>query len=300
MLRKMSVLLLAALLSSANADPAGATRPPSIAGPGHAYEKSLKVARVQTAAEITVMSFNVCGGVCHHGEVTKTAGYTAQTAVARQASVVLLQELCYGQFLRVQSLLAKHGYSGTFTAATRSGGCATDDPGKHTSFGVAVLVKGKNSGRVVTILPTPAGIEERRMLRVTAVVGGRSTFVAVVHLSPSPAGATPAQLAAVAHDLNPPAATRPVIVGGDFNALPGNPGLGALYSAATEGTGQFFEADELRTGVARRGGAPTFDTVSRKIDYVFFSAGFFAQPSALSLASQVSDHRVYLGLATTR
>lgn len=294
MMLRICAVLLAAMMSSATAAPAGATRAVPAGGPGHAYEKSLE------AAEITVMSFNVCGGVCHHGEVTRTAAYTAQTAVARKASVVLLQELCYGQFLRVRSLLAEQGYTGTFTAATQSKGCAVDDPGRHTSFGVAVLVKGQYSGRAVKILPTPAGIEKRRLLRVTAVVGGRSTIVAVVHLSPSPGSATSAQLADVAHDLNPPAAGGPVIVGGDFNAQPGNPGLGAIYSSAAEGTGQFFEADELRTGVARRGGVPTFDTTSRKIDYVFFAAGFFTGPSALSLASQVSDHRVYLGSATTR
>jgi endonuclease/exonuclease/phosphatase family metal-dependent hydrolase len=295
MLRKIGALLLTWMLIPATAASTGAPQPRSVAGPGLAYEKSLP----QAAAEITVMSFNVCGGVCHRGEVTETAGYTARVAVARKATVVLLQELCYGQFLRVRSLLADHGYSGTFTAATQSGGCAVRDPGKHTGFGIAVLVKGKFSARVVKVLPTSAGLEQRRLLGVRAVLGGRSTFVAVVHLSPSPGSATAAQLAAVAGYLDPLAA-RPVIVGGDFNARPDNPGLGALYSPATGGTGHFVEADQMRTGLARRGGSATFDTTGSKIDYVFFAAGSFERTQAVSLASRVSDHRVYLGMAWTR
>jgi endonuclease/exonuclease/phosphatase family metal-dependent hydrolase len=242
------------------------------------------------------MSFNVCGGVCHRGEVTRTAGYVARTAVARKASVVLLQELCYGQFLQVRSLLAAKGYSGTFATTAQSGGCAVADPGHRRGFGVAVLVRGSFRGRVVKPLPTPPGAEKRVLLGVTAAVGGRSTFVAVVHLSPSAATGLQSQLAVLAGYLNPKA-SRPVIVGGDFNALPDNPGLSRLYSAETGGTGRFREADQMRTGRAERGGAATFDTADRKIDYVFLAAAWFAHPSAVSLATTVSDHNVYIGKA---
>jgi endonuclease/exonuclease/phosphatase family metal-dependent hydrolase len=247
------------------------------------------------AAPVSVMSFNVCGGVCRRGEVARTAAYTARTAVARHASVVLLQELCYSQFLRIRALLAARGYAGRFAAATRSGACDDDD--RHgRAFGVAVLVRGTAFGQVVKPLPTPAGVERRLLLGVTASVSGRETFVAVVHLSPSPRAGLQRQLAVLARYLNPRAA-RPLIVGGDFNSLPDNPGLGGLYSAAAGGAGRFTELDETRTGVPQRGGAATFDTAGRKIDYVFLSERWFRQPRAASMATSMSDHCVYLGTA---
>jgi endonuclease/exonuclease/phosphatase family metal-dependent hydrolase len=251
---------------------------------------------VRRPAEVSVMSFNVCGGACRRGEVARTAAYTARTAVTRHASVVLLQELCYSQFLRVRSLLATRGYSAEFAAATRSTACDDDDHEHGRGFGVAVLVRGASHGRVVKPLPTPSGVEKRLMLGVTADVGGRSTFVAVVHLSPSPAAGLERQLAVVARYLNPKA-SRPLIVGGDFNSLPDNPGLSRFYSAAVGGTGRFIEADETRTGRPVRGGAATFDTAARKIDYIFLSDEWFRHPRAKSLATTMSDHHVYIGTA---
>lgn len=303
----VGLLVLAALAIAARATDARAGTPPEwvepapVGGGGLAYEmgrgvRSADRARRHPAVQVSVMSFNVCGGVCHRGEVTRTAGYVARTALARSASIVLLQELCYGQFLRVRSLLAANGYSASFAAATQSAECGTADPGHRRGFGVAVLVRGPSHGRVVKPLPTPAGTEKRLLLGVTAVVGGRSTFVAVVHLSPSPAAGLQWQLAVLAGYLNPKA-SRPLIVGGDFNSLPGNPGLGGLYSAAAGGTGRFLETDETRTGGAERGGAATFDTAGRKIDYVFVSDGWFRHPSATSLATTMSDHHVYIGTA---
>jgi endonuclease/exonuclease/phosphatase family metal-dependent hydrolase len=270
-------------------------------GAGLAYKIGLGVRSAERAllhpvVEISVMSFNVCGAVCHRGEVTRTAGYVARTAVARKASVVLLQELCYGQFLQVRSLLAAKGYSGTFATTAQSGSCAVADPKHRRGFGVAVLARGSVRGRVVKPLPTSAGAEKRVLLGVTAVVGGRSTFVAVVHLSPSAASGLQSQLTVLAGYVNPKA-SRPVIVGGDFNALPDNPGLRRLYSAAAGGTGRFLEADQMRTGRAERGGAATFDIAGRKIDYVFLSDRWFGHPSAKSLATTMSDHNVYIGTA---
>jgi endonuclease/exonuclease/phosphatase family metal-dependent hydrolase len=303
----IGLILLAGLAIATRATDARAGAPPEwvepvpAVGGGLAYQmgrgvRSADRARRHPAVEISVMSFNVCGGVCHRGEVTRTARYVARTAVARNASVLLLQELCYGQFLGVRSLLAAKGYTASFATTTQSAQCAIADPGHRRGFGVAVLVRGPAHGRVVKPLPTPPGTEKRLLLGVTAVVGGRSTFVAVVHLSPSPAAGLQGQLAVLARYLNPKA-SRPVIVGGDFNSLPGNPGLAGLYSAAAGGTGRFLETDEMRTGVAERGGAATFDTAGRKIDYVFLSDGWFGHPSAASLPTTMSDHHVYIGTA---
>ncbi len=242
------------------------------------------------------MSFNVCGGVCRGGEVHRTAAFTADTAVRRRASVVLLQELCYSQYVRVRGLLARHGYTGRFASSTAAGKCDDHDARHGKGFGVAVLVRGRAAGAVVRRLPTPPGVEGRVMLGTTATVGGRPTFVAVVHLSPSPQAGLARQLRSVAAYLTP-RADRPVIVGGDFNALPDYAGMSRFYAAAAGGVGRFVELDERRGGTSARSGAPTFDIAGRKIDYVFVSDGLFAEPRAVSIATGMSDHRVYIGTA---
>lgn len=161
---------------------------------------------------------------------------------------------------------------------------------------MAVLARGKTTGTVVRQLPTPVGFEPRLMLGTNATVGGRRSFVAVVHLAPSPEAGLAAQLRSVAGYLHP-GADRPVIVGGDFNALPGYAGLSRFYTRAAGGSGRFIEMDEIRGGTAARSGAPTFDVAGRKIDYVFASEGLFARPRAVSLPTAMSDHRVYIGTA---
>src|SRR5919107_1191739 len=189
------------------------------------------------AVTVSGMSFNVCGGVCHRGEVSRTAAFTARTALARKADVVLLQELCHSQFLRIRKLLAARGYSGRFAASAQSGACDDDDRQHGKGFGVAVLARGRTTSPVVRRLPTPAGFEPRLMLGATATIGGRPTFLAVVHLAPSPAAGLAAQLAWIADYLNPRAG-RPVIVGGDFNALPHYGGFSRLYARAAGGSGR--------------------------------------------------------------
>jgi endonuclease/exonuclease/phosphatase family metal-dependent hydrolase len=275
-LRKRVVLSLAAMtLATASMPPARAASPSQVLHPA-----------------VTVMSFNACGGACRHGEVPHTAAHIAAAARQSGAAVVLLQELCYSQYVQVRKLLAVHGYHGRFAAATRSHACGT-------AFGVAVLVRGGVTESVTLPLPTTGGYEHRTLLGVTTTLAGRRTFVAVVHLSPSPAAGLDRQLTRVVDYLDHHG-DDPVIIGGDFNSLPTKPALADLYSRSTAGTGHFIEADELRGGYAHRGGAPTFDTDARKIDYVFFSASAFTAPRATTQPTTLSDHRVYLAKARPR
>jgi endonuclease/exonuclease/phosphatase family metal-dependent hydrolase len=234
------------------------------------------------------MSFNVCGGVCRHGEVATTARFVANMATRQGAGVVLLQELCYSQYRRVHDLLARHGFSGRFAAQTHSRACANDDARHGTSFGVAVLVRGRISRSVVDHLPTSPGVEHRVLLGVTASIAKRSTFVAGVHLSPSPRDGLRQQLRAVEQFVAPRAGGA-AIVGGDFNTQPGDPALGPMF-------GRFTELDETRAGNPEKGELPTF--AAKKIDYVFLSRGQFAGPRASTVVTEMSDHRVYLGTAT--
>jgi endonuclease/exonuclease/phosphatase family metal-dependent hydrolase len=244
-------------------------------------------ARGDAYGKLGLMSFNVCGGVCRHGEVATTARFVAKVATRRDVGVVLLQELCYTQFRRVRALLARHGFSGRFEAQTQSPACANDDPRHGTGFGVAVLVRGHISHSVVDHLPTSPGVEHRVLLGVTATIAGRPTFVAGVHLSPSPRETLREQLRAVERFAGSRAG-HPAIVGGDFNTVPGDPALGPMFA-------RFTELDETRAGNPEIGDRPTY--AAKKIDYVFLSQ--FVEPQATTVVTAMSDHRVYVGSALT-
>ncbi|MGX6603949.1 endonuclease/exonuclease/phosphatase family protein [Micromonosporaceae bacterium Da 78-11] len=249
-------------------------------------------AQPPTAYEIGVMSFNVCGGVCRHGEVAWTAGNIADAALEHRASAVMLQELCYSQYVRVISLLEPRGFIGYFASQRDSRTCANDDASHGKGFGVGVLTRGPISDPVVRRLPTVPGVEGRLFLGVTTMLAGRSTFVASLHLSPSLTEGRDRQLAAVA-DLIGPLTDRPAIIGGDFNTLADDPGLGRYYSPSVGGSGGFTELDETRNGNPEKGGSATF--ADRKIDYVFLSTGHFTAQRAESIPNRFSDHRLYVG-----
>jgi endonuclease/exonuclease/phosphatase family metal-dependent hydrolase len=234
---------------------------------------------------VSVISFNACGGVCRHGEVEVTARHIAD--LGEHADVILLQELCASQYDRIRDLLP--AFHSRYAAATRSRACGT-------AFGVAVFVRAPVVESSVLPLPTRPGYERRNLLAVTATVGGQRTLIATVHLSPSPAAGLNDQLEAVARYLEAQPG-GPMIVGGDFNSLPEKPELRRFYDASVGGTGRFREADEFRTHRAEIGGAPTFDTAARKIDYVFFSTSDFAAPTADSRPTALSDHHVYVATA---
>ena len=216
-----------------------------------------------------VMSFNVCGGACRAGEVRRTAAFAARTALRHRASAVLLQELCFGQYRQIRSLLAGHGYTGRFATTTRSRACGG-------AYGVALLVRGPSAGTVIKRLPVRAGQEPRVLLGTYVRIAGRRALVAVVHLSPSTHAGLAGQLRTVAGLVD-----DAVIIGGDFNALPATPGLQPFYARCVE-------ADPTRR-------TPTFDLASRKIDYIFGSAALVSRAVSRSLPTAMSDHRVYLG-----
>lgn len=294
LLRTGVMVALLGLFTATTAVPAAAEVRPA------AVTKSAESALRRPAVRVKVMSFNVCGGVCRGGEVNRTSAYTARTALRHKASVVLLQELCYSQFLRIRKLLAPSGYTSRFAQTTKAGACNNHDRKHGKGFGVAILIRGKTSGNVVKRLPTAAGAEGRLLLGTSATIGGQRTFVAVVHTSPAPQAFLASQLRTIADVLNP-RARHAVIVGGDFNAVPTYAGMSRFYSPAAGGFGRFIEASQLRSGTAAaRTGRPTFDVGGKKLDYIFFSERRFERPIALSLPTAMSDHRVYIGSAVIR
>lgn len=243
-----------------------------------------------TPRPIRVMTFNICGNVCRHGEVATTAGNIAYQIRARHAGVTLLQEVCYAQFLGVRNRLARYGYTAVFARAAVGGKCDDHDKRHGRGFGIAIVVRGTLTGRTVRALPSPYGIrpEGRVLLSATARLSGRTVVVATTHTAPGGPNLA-VQMAAIRRHLTPIAATRPVVFGGDLNSLPDDATLDGFYGPGYGGTGVFREAD------TRTNPRPTFATVPRKIDYLFGSQRFFTPHAATTAATQYSDHRMYLG-----
>jgi endonuclease/exonuclease/phosphatase family metal-dependent hydrolase len=298
LLRIGAIVGLLGLLTATAAVPAPDPRPVPAGSARTAVTMSAASVSQRPAVRVTVMSFNVCGGVCRGGEVTRTAAYTARAAWRHKASVVLLQELCFSQFVRIRAQLGAVGYTARFAKATDAGACDNHDRKRGKAFGVAIFTRGPSAGTVVRRLPTTAGAEGRVLLGTNATIGGQRAFVAVVHLSPSPQAGLSRQLRAVAAYLNP-RTRHPVIVGGDFNAPPAYAGMSRFYGRAAGGIGRFIEASEVRGGATARSGRATFDG-GTKIDYIFLSERHFEKPSAVSVPTAMSDHRLYIGTALLR
>jgi endonuclease/exonuclease/phosphatase family metal-dependent hydrolase len=234
---------------------------------------------------LLTMTFNACGNVCRHGEVDRTASNIAYQVRARGVSIVMLQELCYSQFLGVRDRLARYGYQGVFATAVKGGHCADKDRAHGRAFGVALLARGRLSGKVAHRLigTSPVRPEPRMVLGATVRLTGRTVFAVTTHTSPSGPNLS-AQLSAIDRWLTPLAASRPVVFGGDLNSQPASPDLDGFYDS-------FREANGGRTDVV-----PTFITVPRKIDYLFGSRDFLNRRGAGTACSGYSDHCMYLGV----
>lgn len=235
-------------------------------------------------APIRTMTFNVCGNVCRMGEVDLTTKNIAYQVRKQNITVAMFQEMCFTQFLALRSRLAGYGYSAVFGNAASGGRCDGDSAGHGRGFGVAILARGAMSGQTVVRLPSPYGTEpeQRVVLGVTVRLPGRAVFVATTHTTPRGPNLS-AQLAGLRGWLAPVAMVRPVLFGGDLNALPGNPGLDGFYAG-------FREANEDRTDPL-----PTFQT-GRKIDYLFGAKRYLKPADVATACSGFSDHCMYLGV----
>lgn len=234
---------------------------------------------------VRVLTFNACGNVCRHGEVTETAGFLAYRIRSLNASVTMLQELCYSQFLGVRTRLAKFGYSAAFATASTGGHCDDHDRKHGTAFGVALVARGPMVGVIAHRLPSPyeTQAEARVVLGATVRIAGRTIFAVTTHTSVGGLD-LPVQMGALQRWLAPMAANGPVLFGGDLNALPDNPDLDGFYS-------DFREANDDRDDPM-----PTFIPALRKIDYIFGSLGWFLPAGAARTRTAYSDHYMYLGV----
>jgi endonuclease/exonuclease/phosphatase family metal-dependent hydrolase len=228
---------------------------------------------------VRVLSFNICGNVCRHGEVTDTSGFLAYRIRSLNASVTMLQEICYAQFLGVRTRLAKFGYTAAFASATTGGHCDDHDRKHGRAFGVALVARGPMVGVVAHRLPSPYEMqaEGRVVLGATVRVTGRTGFAATAHTAVGGLD-LPVQMGALQRWLGAKAANGPVLFGGDLNSEPGNPDLDGFYAS-------FREAENDRDDPM-----PTFIPAPRKIDYIFGSLGWFIPAGAARTRTPYSDH----------
>ena len=226
------------------------------------------------------MQFNICGAICNHGG-NNVVEDTRNRIVSFKPAIVTLNEVCAGQFTRLESLLEGSAWkmSGVFRPQRHDSRC----PGG--GFGDAVLTAGAVGSTVVLSLPNH-GPEHRAVLCLRTSADG-PVLACTLHLVTGKAkkGSREKYLqsGAAARALNAHAAGGAVIVGGDFNLVPGQ--MGALLDA--ERGGRFFDIDPQKA--ATRG---------NKIDYVLFSRSHFSSPSGGPQKSKYSDHHALGGSAT--
>jgi endonuclease/exonuclease/phosphatase family metal-dependent hydrolase len=227
---------------------------------------------------VRVMDFNICGAICNHGGYGVVEDVRNRVLRFRPA-ILTLNEICAGQFSRLTSLLNGSAWkmSGVFRPQRHDSRC----PGG--GFGDAVLTAGVVGRREVLPLPN-LGPEHRAVLCLRTSAGG-PVLACTLHLvtgrGTKGAREKYLQSVAAARALNGRAA-RAVIVGGDFNLVPGQ--MGGLLN--TGRGGRFFDVDPQAAG-----------THGRKIDYILFSRAHFANPSGGPEFSKYSDHRALLGQA---
>lgn len=228
---------------------------------------------------VKVMDFNICGAICNHGRYGVVEDVRNRVLRFRPA-ILTLNEVCAGQFWRLQTLLQGSAWkmSGVFRPQRHDSRC----PGG--GFGDAVLTAGAVGRREVLPLPN-LGPEHRAILCLRTSAGG-PVLACTLHLvtgrGTKGSREKYLQSAAAARALNGRAARGAVIVGGDFNLVPGQ--MGALVNAGRGG--RFFDTDPQAAA-----------THGRKIDYILFSRAHFANPSGGPEPSKYSDHKALLGQA---
>lgn len=259
-----------------------------------------------------VLHLNICGNVCWTPSDPDGGGVDSRGSVSRMSNVlaaidnydpdvVTFNEICYSQYRTIRPDMIARGYSSTYASTTTGGGCDNFDSSWGTGFGDALFSKGPvPNTQQRYVLPNAAGVEERQLLCADTKVQGVDCKVCTTHLSNDQTYRTQevqaiANLAA--NWINNQ--NKPVIITGDFNAIPTSAEMGLMYSHSG-GTGLFQEVDESNDCLPFcRGGEFTFNEV-KKIDYIFFSAKHFGGltgDAKSRFPNPISDHNTLEGSA---
>ncbi len=240
------------------------------------YVDSLRADDDQPRADgsLSVMTYNIERGLHTPGAFTRILGLLKR----RSPDVVCLQEVSWrtlpngettGQASHVAEALGGHDWRATT---------------RRSSTGPVVLVRGK----ITHSEPLVWSDKIAYGLLVRAVIDGRSVIVVSLHLrslgSATVKGAMktePQRVAEIRHLLERlERESLPVIIAGDFNALPLFPSIVLLARRFSDVAGHF--GDNAHTRETHR--------LPARIDYIFLSKHFTPQAYAV-LPVDYSDHR---------
>lgn len=234
--------------------------------------------------ELTVMTYNI-----YHGEHAENPGKSNLDEVAalieeHQPDLVALQEVDSmtrrsaglvpgGPVDQVQELAGMTGMHGYF------GKAITFDGG---GYGLGILSRSPGDASVHE-LPLPEGGEGRSLITLKTSLSGAEFVFAGTHLCHASEMNRLAQAKAICNILNDQ--DVPVIIGGDFNFIPGSTSYKAIRKCFRDAS-----ADAGKPLFTYPSGAP-----EKRIDYVFFSGNIEWQVANVELIhSTASDHSALL------
>ncbi len=276
--------------------------------------KNKGTAEVAAGIRKKVMHLNICGNKCWEASDADGGGVDSRGSTSRMTKVlsaidsydphiVTFNEICYSQYRTIRSSLLTRGYGATYASTTTGASCDNYDSSWGQGFGNAIFFKGTSpASSTKFVLPNDASAEPRHLLYTDVPLDGKTIRVATTHLTTN-ATWRKKQIefirdkAALWISQN-----RPVIITGDFNAVPTDANMGLMYSHSG-GTGQFQECDEKHSCPSPltycRGGEYTFNE-TKKLDYIFFSEMHFGNVEGDAKSrypNPISDHNTLQGSA---
>ncbi|QZY28265.1 endonuclease/exonuclease/phosphatase family protein [Nocardioides coralli] len=255
--------------------------PPTTPGQETAAGATLAPCPLPARADLTVLSLNIHAGRTKAGRLD--LGRVAAELRAWDADVVLLQEVDRGR-------RRSDGVDQARWLGRRLGMDAVFGPGRRArpgASGNAVLSRYPIVTSGNQRLPSRAGLYGRGLVRATIDVDGRRVDVFSTHLEHASRRVRTQQAGAVVERVRQ--SPRPVVVGGDVNAVPGTPPLRRLQRAG------LVDA----WAVAGRGDGFTVPAYAprRRIDFVLADRSFRVRSTEVVLSS-ISDHRGVLAELT--
>ncbi|MBE1490425.1 FG-GAP-like repeat-containing protein [Plantactinospora soyae] len=265
-----------------------------------------------TAPNIRTLTYNVCGAHAPCQSDRDLASWTRaikQEIDAWQTDVVMLQELCIGQWTSLRGALT--GYRGVWASTVASASrCAKWDAGGDTRFGLGIFIQASTTDRVdrfAAQLDVPDDEEPRGVLCARGPVQGRTTLACTTHLAQYiPPDNGSGQVVAL---LDRWSAGLPVILGADLNEVPRSAAQASVLTGVP-GTGRFAEVDEndrdhfdqaclVAGATACRSGEPTvvINGVEKKFDDIFVTADDFHTVRGDAIEPDLSDHKLLRGAA---
>jgi len=247
---------------------------------------------------IRLLQFNMCGHACRDASSDKVGGVVDSLADFHPAAASL-NEVCRSQLTAIAAGTAKRGWA----MHARFIVTQPDECTGGADYGNAVLTRSPviDTDTLTYAAQDPGNPEHRELLCVTAELGNRPTHICTTHIVDSfddPVGdVRRTQIALAAHRAE--SYGGPVVLMGDFNALPPDSAMSVLYTKQ-HGDGGNGEFDEIGQGSHTcRCGDPTHDS-GAKYDYIFVNSRDFDVVDEDVRASRLSDHKALLGRVTER